>query len=126
MERLCSNAILADVAIPFYVSYGQQANVVSIIIPSLYFIASDICYFYVLNNRTHGSNDTAEILADIDMSNLDSNLMYGIVTLTIKTNDTQSKQGILDGKNPVAPPVLTIKPKLLPGTSAVCWPAGRK
>jgi hypothetical protein len=71
-------AILAAVVIPFYVSYVQEAIVVAIIIPRSHLIESNICYFCVLHNGSPGSSDTAEILAGIDMSNLDINLTLAL------------------------------------------------
>jgi len=107
MVGLCIIAILASVAIPFYINYVQQARVVAVVIPRLQLVESNISYFYATKNRLPGSPDAADILADIDMANLKIVLAYGPVTMTIKANDEKSRLDILDGKILVASPVLT-------------------
>ena len=45
MVAVCIIAILAAVAIPFYINYVQQSRVVSIIIPRLHLIETNISFF---------------------------------------------------------------------------------
>ncbi len=107
MVAICIVAVLATVAIPSYISYVQQARVVSLIIPRLHLIETSISHFYSLNNRLPVSSDVADILANIDAENLDIVLASGTVVMTIRAEDKKSKLHILDGKILVASPVLT-------------------
>ena len=104
---ICIVAILAAVAIPSYISYVQQARVVSLIIPRLHLIETNISHFYSMNNGLPGSSDVAEILTHIDSENLDIVLMNGTIAMTIKAKEKGSKLHILDGKILVASPVVT-------------------
>ena len=106
MVAICIIAILAAVAIPSYISYIQQARVVSLIIPRLHLIETNISHFYSMNNKLPGSSDITEILKNINSENLDIVLTNGTVAMTIKAGKG-SKLNILDGKTLVASPVLT-------------------
>jgi len=107
MVALCIAAILAAVAIPSYISYVQQSRVVSLIIPRLQLIETNISYFYSMHNRLPGSSDVAEILTNIDAENLDIVLTNGTIALTIKAGEKTSRLHILHGKMLVASPVIT-------------------
>jgi prepilin-type N-terminal cleavage/methylation domain-containing protein len=106
MVAICIIAILAAVAIPSYISYIQQARVVSLIIPRLHLIETNISHFYSMNNKLPGSFDIKEILKDIDSENLGIVLTNGTIAMTIKAGKG-SKLSILDGNTLVASPVLT-------------------
>ena len=107
MVSICIVAILAAVAIPSYISYVQQARVVSLIIPRLHLIETNISHFYSMTNKLPDSDDVAAILTNVNSENLDIALMNGTVAMTIKAQDKESKLHILDGKILVASPVLT-------------------
>ncbi|KPK33532.1 MAG: hypothetical protein AMK70_09385 [Nitrospira bacterium SG8_35_1] len=107
MVAICIVAIVAAAAIPSYISYVQQARVVSLIIPRLHLIETNISYFYSLHDKLPGSSDIAEILKDIDAEDLDIALTNGTVALTIKAGKKSSKLHILDGKILVASPIIT-------------------
>jgi len=104
---ICIVAILAAVAIPSYISYVQQARVISLIIPRLHLIEINISHYYSMNKELPGGSDAAEILANVDSENLDITLTNGTVTLTIKAKEKKSKLHILDEKVLVASPVFT-------------------
>ncbi|TFG88704.1 MAG: hypothetical protein E4H16_04655 [Candidatus Atribacteria bacterium] len=107
MVAICISAILAAVAIPSYITYVQQTMVVSLIMPRLYLIETNISLFYFNNNKLPGSPEVEEILMDIDAENLDIALANGSIAMTIKAKESGSKLHILDGKMLVASPVLT-------------------
>ena len=107
MVAICIIAILAAVAIPSYISYVQQARVVSLVIPRLHLIESNIAYFYSINKKLPGSHDSAEILENIQTEHLDIGLSNGSVAMTINAPDKGSKLHILDGKILIAAPVIT-------------------
>jgi Tfp pilus assembly protein PilE len=107
MVAICISAILAAVAIPSYITYVQQTRVVSLIMPRLYLIETNISLFYFNNNKLPGSPEVEEILMDIDAENLDIALANGSIAMTIKAKESGSKLHILDGKMLVASPVLT-------------------
>lgn len=107
MVAICIVAILAAVAIPSYISYVQQARVVSLIIPRLHLIETNISHFYSMNNKLPGSSDFVDILKNIDAENLDIVLTNGTIAMTIDAKNKGSKLHILDGKILVASPVIT-------------------
>jgi type II secretory pathway pseudopilin PulG len=107
MVAICITAILAAVAIPSYINYMQQARVMTLIIPRLYLIETNISLFYFENNKLPGSLEAEEVLRDIDMENLEITLSNGSLAMTIKARDRGSKLHILDDKMLVASPVLT-------------------
>ena len=104
---ICIVAILAAVAIPSYISYVQQARVISLIIPRLHLVETNIDLYFSINKELPGSSDIAEILTNIDAENLDIALTNGTVTMTIEAKGKGSKLHILDGKVLVASPVFT-------------------
>lgn len=106
MVSICIVGILAAVAIPSYITYVQQARVVSIIIPRLHLIESRISLFYSTHNRLPGKSDSNIILEEIDTEFCDITLVYGSVTMKINAPDSRSKLNILDGKVLVASPVV--------------------
>jgi prepilin-type N-terminal cleavage/methylation domain-containing protein len=106
MVAICITAILAAVAIPSYITYVQQARVISLILPRLYLIETNISLFYARNNKLPGSPEVAEILKDIDTEKLDIALANGSIAMTIKAKARGSKLHILDGKVLVASPAL--------------------
>jgi type II secretory pathway pseudopilin PulG len=107
MVAICIIAILAAVAIPFYISYVQQARVVSIVIPRLHAIETNIALFYSLHEKLPGSNDKQKILDSTGSENLDVALSTGTITLTIKAPERVNKLHILDGKVLIAAPVIS-------------------
>jgi prepilin-type N-terminal cleavage/methylation domain-containing protein len=106
MVAVCIVGILASVAIPFYINYVQQARVVSIIIPRLHLIESNIGLFYFMNHRLPGNKDIADILQDIDTEYCGISLSSGSITMTIHASDSSSKLHILDNKVLIASPVV--------------------
>jgi prepilin-type N-terminal cleavage/methylation domain-containing protein len=107
MVAICITAILAAVAIPSYINYVQQARVISLVMPRLYLMETNISLFYFKNNKLPGSPEISEILTNIDTEKLDIALTNGSIALTIKAHERGSKLHILDGKMLVASPVLT-------------------
>lgn len=107
MVAVCIIAILAAVAIPSYINYVQQARVVSVIIPRLHAIETNIALFFSVYEKLPGSTDTAEILEGLDSENIDIALLSGTVTLTINAPDRVNKLHILDGKVLLAAPVIS-------------------
>lgn len=107
MVAICIIAILAAVAIPSYISYVQQSRVVSLIIPRLHLIETNISLFYSLQNTLPGPEDRDEILKDFDAQYLDIALSNGSIIMTIDAAGKESKLHILDGKILVASPVIT-------------------
>ena len=106
MVSLCILCILAAVAIPFYMTYIQQARVISLILPRLSMIESNISIFYHFNNRLPGSKDLEVIIKDIDTDSLDIVLNSGAIVMTIKAPVPESNLNILDGKVLIASPVI--------------------
>jgi type II secretory pathway pseudopilin PulG len=107
MVSICIVGILAAVAIPFYISYVQQSRVVSIIIPRLHLIETNISLFYSLHNRLPGNTDTADILQDIDTDQCRIIITNGSIVMTIQAPENSSKLHILDNKVQIASPVVT-------------------
>lgn len=107
MVAICIVAILAAVAIPSYISYMQQARVVSLIMPRLHLIETSISHFYIMNNRLPGSGNVVEIMRHIPPDNLDIVLTNGTIAMTVRAADKGTKLHILDGKILVASPVMT-------------------
>jgi len=106
MVAICILGILAAVAIPSYISYVQQSRVVSLIIPRLHLIESNISLFYSMNHRLPGNIDIADILKDIDTEHCEITLANGSIVMKIKAADRSSKLHILDGKILLASPVI--------------------
>jgi len=107
MVVICIAAILALAAIPLYITYAQQAKVVSLVIPRLHLVESNISLFYAMNSKLPGSSELREILMDVDTENLDIALTNGVIILSIKARERESDLHILDGKILLASPVLT-------------------
>jgi prepilin-type N-terminal cleavage/methylation domain-containing protein len=106
MVAICILGILAAVAIPSYISYVQQSRVVSLIIPRLHLIETNISLFYSTNNRLPGNSDIADILKNIDTEYCDITLANGSIVMKIKASDRSAKLHILDGKVLLASPVI--------------------
>jgi prepilin-type N-terminal cleavage/methylation domain-containing protein len=107
MVAICIVAILAAVAIPSYITYVQQARVVSLIIPRLHAIETNIGLFYSVNDKLPRSSDTDEIIKDLNTENLEILLSNGTIKMTIYASDRGSKLHILDGKVLVASPIIS-------------------
>jgi len=107
MVTICIVGILAAVAIPFYITYVQQSRVVSIIIPRLHLVESNISLFYAMHNRFPGNTDTADILQDIDTNQCRVTITNGSIAMTIHAPESSSKLHILDNKVLIAAPVVT-------------------
>ena len=104
---ICILAILAAVAIPSYITYVQQARVVSLIIPRLHAIETSIGLFFSVHEKLPSSSDAEEILKDCNTENLDVVLASGTIVMTIKAVERGSKLHILDGKVLIASPVIS-------------------
>lgn len=108
MVGICIVGILAAVAIPAYITYVQQARVISLVMPRLHQLESNISLFYIFNNRLPGEKDLAELIENIDTENLEIDLASGAITITIRAG-SGSKLNILDGTILVASPVIGAK-----------------
>ena len=107
MVAICILALLAAVAIPSYISYVQQARVVSLIIPRLHAIETSIGLFFSVNEKLPTSSDAEEILKDCNTENLDVVLASGTIVMTINAAERASKLHILNGKVLIASPVIS-------------------
>ena len=107
MVAICILGILAAVAIPSYISYVQQSRVVSLIIPRLHLIETNISLFYSTNNRLPGNSDIADILKNIDTEYCEITLANGSIVMKIKASERSAKLHILDGKVLLASPVIS-------------------
>ena len=107
MVAICIVGILASVAIPFYINYVQQARVVSIIIPRLHQIETNISLFYSMYDRLPESKDIAEVLKDVETEYCNISISSGTVRMEITAQDAYSKLHILNGKVLLAAPVIT-------------------
>ena len=107
MVSICIIGILAAVAIPFYISYVQQSRVVSIIIPRLHLIETNISLFYSMHSRLPGKTDTADILQDIDTDQCRITITNGSIAMTIQAPESSSKLHILNNNVLIASPVIT-------------------
>ena len=107
MVAICILALLAAVAIPSYISYVQQARVVSLIIPRLHAIETSIGLFFSVHEKLPSSSDAEEILKDCNTENLDVVLASGTIVMTINAAERDSKLHILDGKVLIASPVIS-------------------
>ena len=107
MVAICIIAILAAVAIPSYITYVQQARVISLVIPRLHAIETNIGLFYSLNEKLPGSSDTDQIIDNLNNENLEILLSAGTIKMTINAPDRVNKLHILDGKVLIASPVIS-------------------
>ena len=107
MVTLCIMGILAAVAIPSYINYVQQSRVVSIIIPRLHLIETNISLFYSVNGSLPGENNIADILKDIVTEDCDIAITNGSIAMTINASDRNSKLYILNGNVLLASPVVS-------------------
>ena len=107
MVCVCIFSILAAVAIPSYLNYVQQSRVITLIIPRLHLIETNISLFYSMNNRLPGNDDTADLLKDIDTEYCELDITNGSITMKINAPDISSKLQILHGKVLVASPVIS-------------------
>ena len=107
MVAICILAILAAVAIPSYISYVQQARVISLIIPRLHVIETSIGLFFSVHQKLPFSSDVDEILKDCNTENLDVVLAAGTIKMTINAPERGSKLHILHGSILIASPVIS-------------------
>jgi type IV pilus assembly protein PilA len=107
MVAICIIGILAAVAIPFYINYVQQARVVSIIIPRLHIIESNISLFFSMENRLPGAADISHVLENVDTDQCDISIASGTIKMVINASDTASNLHILNGKVLIASPVIS-------------------
>jgi prepilin-type N-terminal cleavage/methylation domain-containing protein len=107
MVAVCILGILAAVAIPSYINYVQQSRVITLIIPRLHLIETNISLFYSMNNRLPGNDDTVDLLKDIDTEYCEIVITNGSITMKINAPDSSSKFQILHGKVLIASPVIT-------------------
>ena len=107
MVAVCILGILAAVAIPSYINYVQQSRVITLIIPRLHLIETNISLFYSMNNRLPGNDDTVDLLKDIDTEYCEIAITNGSITMKINAPDSSSKFQILHGKVLIASPVIS-------------------
>jgi len=107
MVAVCILGILAAVAIPSYINYVQQSRVISLIIPRLHLIETNISLFYSMNNRLPGNADAVELLKDIDTEYCEIAISSGSIAMKINAPDSSSKLHILHEKVLLASPVIT-------------------
>ena len=107
MVAVCILGILAAVAIPSYINYVQQSRVISLIIPRLHLIETNISLFYSMNNRLPGNADAVELLKDIDTEYCEVAITNGSIVMKINAPDSSSKLHILHEKVLLASPVIT-------------------
>jgi type IV pilus assembly protein PilA len=107
MVAVCIIAILAAVAIPSYITYVQQARVVSLIIPRLHTIETNIGLFFSLNEKLPSSSDLDEIIKDVNTENLDVALASGTIIITFNAPQWGHKLHILNDKVLIASPVIS-------------------
>ena len=107
MVAVCILGILAAVAIPSYINYVQQSRVITLIIPRLHLIETNISLFYSMNNRLPGNADAVELLKDIDTEYCEIAISSGSITMKINAPDSSSKLHILHEKVLLASPVIT-------------------
>lgn len=107
MVTVCILGILAAVAIPSYINYVQQSRVISLIIPRLHLVETNISLFYSMHNRLPGKDDVTDLLKDIDTEYCEIAITNGSIVMEIKASDSKSKLHILDGKVLIASPVIT-------------------
>lgn len=100
-------AILAAVAIPFYITYVQQARVVSLVLPVLHIIESNVAMYYIFNKELPGEAEKSRILEDTNTAGLDVTLQSGVITLTITSPEPDSKLFLLNGSLLIAAPVIS-------------------
>jgi hypothetical protein len=81
--------------------------VLSIVIPRLHAIETNIALFYSLHEKLPGSSDVAEIIANTGSDYLDIGLTSGTITMTINAPERVNKLHILDGKVLIAAPVIS-------------------
>ena len=107
MVAVCILGILAAVAIPSYINYVQQSRVITLIIPRLHLIETNISLFYSMNNRLPGNADAVELLKDIDTEYCEVAISSGSIVMKINAPDSSSKLHILHEKVLLASPVIT-------------------
>lgn len=107
MVAVCILGILAAVAIPSYINYVQQSRVITLIIPRLHLIETNISLFYSMNNRLPEDNDTGLLLKDIDTEYCDIIITNGSIAMKINAPERSSKFNILHDKVLLAAPVIT-------------------
>lgn len=100
-------AILAAITIPFYMTYVQQARVISLVLPPLHIIESNVAMYYTFNKKLPGEAEKFRILEDTNTAGLDIALQSGVITLTINTPDPDSKLFMLNGSLLIAAPVIS-------------------
>lgn len=106
MVSLCIVSILAAVAIPSYITYIQQARVVTLVIPRLHLIQTNVSLFFSTRARLPVSLDINEVLEDVNTDSLDIDISNGTISLTVNAPALSSKLHILDGCMLIASPVL--------------------
>jgi prepilin-type N-terminal cleavage/methylation domain-containing protein len=107
MVAVCILGILAAIAIPSYINYVQQSRVITLIIPRLHLIETNISLFYSMNNRLPGNDDTVDLLKDIDTEYCEIAITNGSIAMKINAPDSSSKLNILHEKVLLASPVIT-------------------
>jgi type IV pilus assembly protein PilA len=107
MVAVCIFSILAAVAIPSYLNYVQQSRVITLIIPRLHIIETNISLFYSMNNRLPGNDDAVDLLKDIDTEYCEIAITNGSIAMKINAPDSSSKFKILHGKVLIASPVIS-------------------
>jgi hypothetical protein len=81
--------------------------VISLIIPRLHLIETNISLFYSMNNRLPGNADAAELLKEIDTEYCEIAITNGSIAMKINAPESNSKIHILHDTVLLASPVIT-------------------
>ncbi len=106
MVALCIILVLAAVAIPGYVTYVQQARLVSLVLPRLHLVETRIALFYSTHGRLPTAADQTEVLAELDTEEIEIALATGSLTMTVRAA-AGSRLQLLDGHVLAAAPVVS-------------------
>jgi len=106
MVAICVMAVIAAIAIPCYITYVQQARVISKIMPRLRLVESNVTLFYHMHGVLPSVEDEKTVLDGIATEELAVKITNGMVVMTIEAPEPDSKLHILDGKKLIAAPVI--------------------
>lgn len=103
---ICVMAVAAAIFIPAYITYIQQSRVLTLVLPRLRQLESNIAFFYIFEGKLPSGRDLPQLMEGINHENLDIELTGGVITLTVQAPDAAAKIHILDGSTLVASPVI--------------------
>lgn len=103
---ICVMAVVAAVFVPAYITYVQQTRVLSLVLPRLQQLETNIALFYFFEKRLPNTADLPELLGGIDSENLEVELAGGVVNLTVVAPQSSSRLYVLDGATMIASPVM--------------------